>query len=195
MVAMLAVLSCPALVRDAHAAGDTPAATPSASGDVPAGSVPMQESKALAPMAALGVGLAATVVPIMLAYGLTERDSRAEDVGLFVGFTAGAIAGPAVGLWSGGRGDLAKRGLIARTIGAGVCLGAMGLSSATWDNGNQAPVLTVTFAILGTLGGLMTVGSLFHDLSITPSATSQGRPPSVGLDVRSDGLLAVRVRF
>jgi len=196
---MLAVLSCPAFVGASHAAADTAAdtaaATPGASGAVPTGSVPMQKSKALAPMAALGVGLVSTAAPIILAYGLTERESRAEDVALFVGFTAGAIAGPAVGLWSGGRGDLAKRGLIGRTIGAGVCLGAIGLSSATWDNGNQAPALTVTFAILGTVGGLMTVGSVLHDLSITPSATSQGKPLTVGLGIRGDGALAVRVRF
>ena len=192
---MLAVLSCPAFERGAHAAEDTSAATPGSSGAVPPGQVPMQKSKALAPMAALGVGLAATAVPIMLAYGLTERESKAEDVALFVGFTAGAIAGPAVGLWSGGRGDLAKRGMIGRSIGAGVCLGSIGIASATWDNGNQAPALTATLAILGTVGGLMTVGSVLHDLSITPSATSRGKPVTVGLGVRSDGLLAVRVRF
>jgi predicted transporter len=146
-------------------------------------------------MAALGVGLASTVAPTMLVYAFTERESRAEDIGLFVGFTVGAVAGPAVGLWSGGRGDLAKRGLIGRSIGAGICLGAMGLASATWEESNQTSALTVTLAILSTVGGLMTVGSVLHDLSITPSATSHGKPVSVGLGVRSDGLLAVRVRF
>jgi hypothetical protein len=192
---MLAMLSCPAFVRAARAAGDTAAATPGTSGAVPTGSIQMQKSKALAPMAALGVGLVGTVLPTLLAYGLTERESEAEDVALFVGFTASAVAGPAVGLWSGGRGDLAKRGLIRRSIGAGLCLGSIGLASATWDNGNQAPALTTTLVILGTVGGLMTIGSVFHDLSITPSATSQGKPLTVGLGIRGDGLLAVRLRF
>jgi hypothetical protein len=146
-------------------------------------------------MAALGVGLAATAVPTMLAYALTAKESRAEDVGLFVGVATGVIAGPAVGLWSGGRGDLAKPGLIVRSVGTAIGLGAMGLASATWGNGTQAPAATATLAILGVAGGLMAAGSLFHDLAITPSATAEGTRSSVGLVIRSDGLLALSVRF
>jgi len=192
---MVEVQTCPTIVRAAQAAGDTTAAAPGTSGAVSAGSVSTQKSKALAPMAALGVGLAATVVPTLLSNAFTEHESRAEDVGVFVGVTVGVIAGPAVGLWSGGRGDLAKRGLIARSIGAGLCLGAMGVASATWEDGTQASGLTAALVILGTVGGVLMAGSLIHDLSITHSATSHGKPVSVGLGVRSDGLLAVRVRF
>jgi hypothetical protein len=146
-------------------------------------------------MAALGVGLAATAVPTLLVYALTSKDSRAEDVGLFVGVATGVIAGPAVGLWSGGRGDLAKHGLIIRSVGTAIGLGAMGVASATWENGTQAPAATATLAILGVAGGLMAAASLFHDLAITPSATAQGKPARVGLGIRSDGSLAVRVQF
>jgi putative effector of murein hydrolase len=182
------MLSCPAFSQAAHAVEET--------ADAPAGSVPLQSSKeGVAPMAALGIGLAATVVPIMFAYSFTADESRAEDVGLFVGATVGVVAGPAFGLWSGGRDDLAKRGLIARSIGAGLCLGAMGVASATWEDGTQDSGLTAALVILGTVGGLMTAGSLLHDLSITHSATSHGKPVSVGLGVRGDGLLAVRMRF
>jgi hypothetical protein len=146
-------------------------------------------------MAALGVGLMATVVPTMLAYGLTETDTNAENIGLFVGFTVGAVAGPSVGLWSGGRDDLARQGLIGRSIAAGMCLGAMGVATATWDNGNQASALTATLAIVGGVGGLITFMSVLHDLAITPSAVSRGKPLAVGLGVRPDGVVAVRLRF
>ena len=69
------------------------------------------------------------------------------------------------------------------------------MASATWDDGTQAPGLTATLAILGAVRGLMTTMSWFHDVAITPSATAQGRPVSAELGLRSDGLLAVRVRF
>jgi hypothetical protein len=146
-------------------------------------------------MAALGIGIVATAAPILLVYALTSKDSRAEDVGLFAGPAIGIIAGPAAGLWSGGRGDLTRHGLIVRSVGTTMGLGAMGVASATWKDGTQAPALTVTLAILGVAGGLMAAGSLFHDLAFTPSATRQGRPSSVGLGVRSDGMLALSVRF
>jgi hypothetical protein len=71
----------------------------------------------------------------------------------------------------------------------------MGVASATWENGTQAPAATATLAILGVAGGLMAAASLFHDLAITPSATAHGKPLSVGLGIRSDRLLAVRVQF
>ncbi len=146
-------------------------------------------------MAALGVGLAATALPTVLVYALTSKDSRVEDVGLFVGVGTGVIAGPAVGLWSGGRGDLTRDGLITRFVGVTVGLGAMGVASATWANGAQSPAATATLAVLGVGGGVIAAVSLFHDLAITPSATAQRSHWRTGLGVRSDGLLALRLRF
>src|SRR6185369_4232916 len=102
------------------AAPDSAAAAPAGSAAVDAPSAPKASRSALSPAAALGIGLAATAVPTLLAYGLTSKDSQAEDVALFVGVTTGVVAGPALGLWSGGRGDLAKRGLIQRCVGAGM---------------------------------------------------------------------------
>jgi hypothetical protein len=147
-------------------------------------------------MAALGVGLAATAVPTLLVYALTSKDSRAEDVGLYVGVVTGILVGPAVGLWSGGRGDLAKRGLIIRAIGgAAVGAGALGVAGAMAEGGSQSQAITASLVVLGLVGGALTTVSLFHDLAITPSATSQGRPPRVGLGIGSNGSLAVRVQF
>lgn len=195
LMAVLGVALCPALVRASPSAPDPAAAAPAGSAAVDAPSVPVHSRSPLSPMAALGVGLAATAVPTVLVYALTSKDSRAEDVGLFVGVATGVMAGPAVGLWSGGRGDLAKHGLIIRSVGTAIGLGAMGVASATWDNGTQAPALTATLAILGVVGGATAAASVFHDLAITPSATAQRRPLSVGMGVRSDGLLVLSVRF
>jgi hypothetical protein len=71
----------------------------------------------------------------------------------------------------------------------------LGGASATWDDGNQSFRPDCDARDVGTFGGLITTFSALHDLAITPSAASQGKPLSVGLGVRSDGLLAVRVRF
>jgi hypothetical protein len=145
-------------------------------------------------MAALGVGLAATILPTALAYGMTSKDSRAEDIGIFVGIASGVIAGPAIGLWSGDRADLAGDGLVVRSVGCLLGLGAMGVASATFKDG-QSVELQVALAIVGVAGGFVAAGSLFHDLAITPSATSEARRMRVGLGLRSDGLPALSVRF
>jgi len=184
-----------AAVPAGSAVPDSAAAAPAGSAAVHAPSAPKASRRAVAPAAALGIGLAATAAPTLLAYGLTSKDTKTEDVALFVGVATGVVAGPALGLWSGGRGDLAKRGLVVRSIGTAICLGAMGIASATWNDGTQAPVATATLAILGALGGLAATVFVFHDLAITPSATAQGMPLSARLGLRPDGLVTLNVRF
>lgn len=196
VIVLLGVVLCPAAVPASSSTPDTAAAAPDHSAAVATAPVPPDSPGSLSPMAALGVGLAATVGPPLLVVALTPRESRAEDVGLFVGVAAGVIAGPAVGLWSGGRGDLAKRGLIIRAIGgAAVGAGALGVALAMGESSQQTQAITATLVVLGVVGGAITTASLFHDLAITPSATSQGKPPRVGLGIRSNGSLAVRVQF
>lgn len=132
----------------------------------------------------------------MLAYGMTATDTQAEDVALFTGVTVGIVAGPALGMWSGGRGDLAKKGLIRRSIGAAICLGSAAAASASFQgSGDQVTDMSVVFGILSAAGGLMAGMSALHDLAITPSATSQGRHVSGELGLRPDGRLALSVRF
>jgi len=145
-------------------------------------------------MGALGIGLAATAVPTLLAYGLTGKDTQAEDIALAVGVTAGIVVGPAVGLWSGGRGDLADRGLVGRAAVGALGLGAIGLASATW-NDTQDATSGVALVMLGVVSAGMVTWSVIHDLAITPSATAQGRRLSAGLGIRPDGVVALNVRF
>jgi hypothetical protein len=147
-------------------------------------------------MAVLGVGLAATVTPTLLAYGLTEKDSKAEDIAIYVGIFTSAIAGPAVGLWSGGRGDLAKQGLIARGIGcAFVGAGFAGGAMVAEGTGTAVQTTGVLMIILGVGGAILTTGSVLHDLAITPWASGHDEPVSVAVGIRPDGMLAVRVKF
>ena len=196
LIAVLGVALCPILVRASALSPDSANATPAGPAAVEAASAPTPSRSALSPSAALGVGLAATAMPLMLAYGLTTKDSKAEDVALFAGVTAGIVAGPALGLWSGGRGDLAKKGLITRSIGAAICLGSFGAASAIFqDNSDSVTDASVLFGILGTAGGLLASFSALHDLAITPSATSQGRRMSGELGLRPDGKVALSVRF
>ena len=196
LIAVFVVTLCPILARASMLSPDSAEVTPAGPAAVDAVSAPTPSRNALSPGAALGVGLAGTAVPLMLAYGLTTKDSRAEDIALFAGVTAGIVAGPALGLWSGGRGDLAKKGLIRRSIGAAICLGSFGAASAIFqDSGDSVTDASVLFGILGTAGGLLASFSALHDLAITPSATSQGRRMSGELGLRPDGKVALSVRF
>lgn len=147
----------------------------------------------LPPTAALGIGLGATAIPTMMAYGMTSRDTKAENISLFVGLSAGIVAGPAVGLWSGGRGDLARSGLVIRSVCTAICLGGAGGASSSWENGSQDAA--VLLGILSVAGGIGATMSVFHDLAITPSATGEARRRRVGLVVRPDGGLALNMQF
>jgi len=196
LLAVLGVALCPILARASTLSPDSAAAAPLGPAAVAAPSAPTRSRNSLSPAAALGVGLAATAVPTMLAYGLTTRDSRAEDIALFAGVTTGIVAGPALGLWSGGRGDLAKKGLIRRSIGAAICLGSFGAASAIFQgSSDQVTDASVLFGIVGAAGGLLAGMSALHDLAITPSATSKGSRMSGQVGFRPDGRLALSIRF
>ena len=195
VINVLGAILAPINARASFSASDPATVALSESTVVHAPSTSRGSRIKLSPMAALGVGVAATALPTVLVYALTSKDSRVEDVGLFAGVATGVIAGPAVGLWSGGRGDLAKRGLITRSVTVAICLGAMGVASGTWNDGTQAPALTVTLAILGAAGGFLAAASVFHDLAITPSATAEAGHTRVALVIRPDGRLALSARF
>ena len=194
MLAMLGVVLGPALVRGSPAASasDSAVVAPAGAADAPA--APTYKKSSVSPLGALGIGLAATAGPTFLAYGLTEKDTDAENIALLVGVTAGVVVGPAVGLWSGGRGDLAEKGLIGRALVGALGLGAIALASATW-NDTQDATSGVALVMLGVVSAGMVTGSVLHDLAITPSATAQGRRMSARLGIRPDGMVAVNLRF
>jgi hypothetical protein len=195
LLAMLGVVLGPALVRGSPAATDSAVVAPAGVTPVDAPAAPTHSRRSVSPAAALGIGLAATAVPTMLAYGLTGKDTQAEDIALVVGVTAGIVAGPAIGLWSGGRGDLARTGLFARAVVGAMGLGAAGLASAAWDNGDQTGAASVALGLLSVVSVGMVTVSVLHDLAITPSATSQGKRLSAGLGIRPDGVVTLNVRF
>lgn len=141
------------------------------------------------PSTALLVGLASTAGPI--AIGFAQRDEYYTDQPNFatasLGLLVGVTLGPAIGLATGGRGDLAYRGLLLRGAALGLSTGAL-LAASTGNEGG-----TVGAFIAGaSLAGISAV----HDLIITPSAVAEGRPRArAALAVRPDGALAVQVKF
>lgn len=194
LMVVFSLAMSPALARASPPAPDSALATPTSSSAVHADSATTHLRSGLPPVAALGVGLAATVVPTLLAFGMTATDTKAENWAVTIGVVAGAVAGPAAGLWSGGRDDLARRGLLVRSLGAAICVGSYAGASALWDEG-QHDGLAVALGIVGTTFGAAVAGSMIHDLAITPSATAHGRPVSAGLGLRPDGKVALNLRF
>jgi hypothetical protein len=151
----------------------------------------------LSPGEAFAVGLAATAGPALVALAVDppgRNSDFAPEAALTVGIGAGILAGPAIGLWSGGRGDLAKRGLIVRGVGViAVGAGALGLLSAI--DGDTSTGAVNVLAIVGVAGLAVTTVSSLYDLAITPSAIAKRPPLHAQLGVRPDGVVAVRVRF
>lgn len=149
------------------------------------------------PGVALGVGLGTTLAPLALATIVSPIGGDSDfawEAALAVSATAGLIVGPAVGLASGGRADLAARGAVIRglgLLGAGVGLLGFGLAMSESDSGPRAG----TMMTIGALGALTIGVSALHDLAITPSAVEARGRPRAALLVRPGGALGVAVVF
>jgi hypothetical protein len=148
---------------------------------------------------ALGVGLLGTLGPAALAATLNRPGSNSEfawEASLALGITTGVLVGPAIGLASGGRGDLAGRGLLVRGLGlAAVGAGVLGIVSAFDESSNTDAASTTGLVLAGCAGAVLVTVSSIYDLAITPSAVERGRAPRAELGVRPDGKVAVSVRF
>ncbi len=180
-----------ASVTTVHAASTAPESTEFARGAWTTLGAPSTESRAggLGPGGALVVGLAGTAVPIVL--GTLPRDGYYTDeaslASTAIGIVVGVTFGPAAGLASGGRGDLAFNGLLLRAAAFSLATGALVAAS----DGSEAGAVSV-FSAGVCVAGLSAV----HDLLVTPEAVSAGRPrPRAALGVRPDGMLAVHVKF
>lgn len=144
---------------------------------------------ATSPGTAAAIGLFSTAAPIAL--GMLPRDeySRKQPnlATTTIGVLVGVTLGPAIGLASGGRGDLAFRGALLRAAAFGLSTGAVLSVGASGEAG----------AVSLLVAGLSVAGlSALHDLAITPSAVAEGPPrPRAALAVRPDGALAVQVKF
>ena len=145
---------------------------------------------------ALGIGIASTFAPAALSLIVNPPGSHgtiAWEASLATGAALGVMVGPAVGLASGGRGDLARRGLVVR--GCGAALAGLGLYQVVMAMSNDGGTpATVPLMLLGIAGGGATVVSFIHDLAITPSAVdARAHAVQVGFDQR--GRLAATLRF
>jgi hypothetical protein len=140
----------------------------------------------LSPGAALGVGLGCSIAPIIIARRL---DPHMTDWELAWVAAACVTVGPSAGLWSGGRGDLARRGLILR----GICIGGIALGAVFEETTNATT--TDGLLMLGRASLLVATVSWVYDLAITPSAAARGPAPRAELGVRPDGWAALSVRF
>lgn len=151
-----------------------------------------------APGGALAVGVLATLAPPVI-FTAVSTSAQEEDFGweapLLIGATVGVLAGPAVGLASGGRNDLARRGLIVRTVGLAATAGGL-YGIYTMMSQEESDAGSIALFSVGLAGAAFTGVSMLHDLAITPSAVAGGRAglhPTLAL--RRDGALAVQVKF
>lgn len=80
LLAMLGVVMGPAFVRGSPSATDSVVVAPAGANPVDAHAAPTSSHGSVSPAGALGIGLAATAAPTLLAYGLTGKDTQAEDI-------------------------------------------------------------------------------------------------------------------
>jgi hypothetical protein len=162
---------------------------------------PKPESGAVSPDLAMGVGLLSTAV---VGLGTMALFGGGEiEAGAVIGASVGALVGPAIGLASGGRGDLAARGLKWRGASLAVAGVAAGIAANLRDSGQFTPTATAC-VVISAAGALVAFVSWAHDIVITSSAVAQGRPsslvapvaePRFSLTVRSDGRVTVTAKF
>ncbi len=149
---------------------------------------------------ALAVGLAATLVPpaVALLTNLPNGDPNSNWEGaLALGSVIGVFAGPAIGLASGGRTDLATRGLVIRGLGyAAMTVGLLGVASSFEGNSTYSGVGSGVIVLAFMGGAAVSSVSCIYDLAITSSAVGPRPTFSVGPAVDSRGRLALfQARF
>lgn len=139
------------------------------------------------PDAAMAVGLASSVVLPAAGVAIGIAASGAGEAGFVIGVGTGITVGPAIGLALGGRGDLAKKGMVFR--GTACALAGAGVGVAASSHEDNAAI------IMGSAAGLVALVSFIHDLAITPSAVAQGQPPRATLGVDARGRVVGSVLF
>jgi hypothetical protein len=177
-----------------RAADDPPSAAPDSLGAVSAHDLARARTM-LSPGAAMALGVGVTIAPAALALALVPRGRHSSaDYGaaLTTGTALGVLAGPAIGLWSGGRGDLAAKGLVVRGIGVAL---AGASAAALFHSESISPEAGVGVVLLATAAGLAATVSCVHDLAHTPAAVTARQGGRAGLELRSDGRVALSVRF
>ena len=148
----------------------------------------------------LAVGLATTLGPTAIALLVNPPGSDNEwpwESTLAAGLAVGLVVGPAIGLAGGGRGDLARRGLLIRGLGFGVALvGAYAVARSFDSSSDGGGAGGLVLGIAGLVGAAVCVVSAARDLAITPSAVERGRGGvSVRPVVDERGRLAIRATF
>ena len=146
----------------------------------------------------LAIGLATTLGPPAIALLVNPPGSDNEwpsESTLTAGLAVGLLLGPAIGLASGGRGDLAKRGLLIRGLGLGATLVGSYAVARSFDSSSSGAGALV-LGIAGLVGAGVSVVSAARDLAITHSAVERGRGSvSVRPVLDERGRLAIRATF
>lgn len=160
---------------------------------------PTADQGARSPGGALAIGIGTTLAPALLSLAVNPPGSDSDfawEASLGTAAGVGIVFGPAIGLWSGGRGDLAGRGLRTRALGGLVTLasGVIALGMILDDDERGAAPVIVMIAV-ASAGGAIVLGSSAHDLVRTPAAVRAGPPARVGLGVTRDGRVALTARF
>ncbi|MGH7743027.1 MAG: hypothetical protein ACRENS_13515 [Candidatus Eiseniibacteriota bacterium] len=155
----------------------------------------------LSPEAAVSIGILSTAGCAIAGAAIGAPDNIGG--GLAVGLAAGCVVGPSLGLASGGREDLALRGLKLRGIACALG-GAAALAVASSRESGDFGCAQTAGVVIASAAALVTVASWTHDLWITPRAVGQGPPERASTDtrparwqlgLRPNGALALTAQF
>lgn len=128
------------------------------------------------PGGALALGVLSTVAPAAVAGVVVSGHGQdgAWVTAMAIGGTLGVWVGPAVGLMSGGRDDLAWNGLAVRGVALAAAGGGFAGAYTMMSHEGSDPTSRLLVGV-GVLGAIVGGASAVYDLGVTPLAVDEAR--------------------